>query len=214
MLLRVLIGGALLGGAPLLGHAQFVLLPPEEVPAPAPSYRFYAGVGAYASAAAPWGSRDGQPATHPLQASVGYRPCPRLALQVSAVSAARSGLAPGLGVPAAYADRSTALSAQARYALPAPAARPLQIEAVGGLTWSRYAYDGANASYVGTGQYQGYVDHTREAYFSYTGGASVRYRFHPRAEAVADATLNASTRAVRHVLPAVAVGVRYDFDRR
>lgn len=221
MFLRKMFGCSLLCSIPYLGHAQST--PPAAEPAPGP--RFYIGVGAYTSDHEYWGSRYGFSATRPLQFTLGYQLRPRLALQVSAVSAATKGSVAGLvpqangpGLPYAqtYANRSTSLSALGRYTLTRTPAHRLQVDGLGGFTLHRSSFDGTGSypdSYA-PGGFGSYDRHSRDIDVLLTAGASVRYRLTPHFEAVADATVSTSLRALRNVTPAVAVGLRYGFGRR
>lgn len=211
-------GCGLLFLAPLLGQAQ---APTAD---PTPAHRFYVGAGAYTSQHEFWGARYGMPATHPVQFAVGYRLCPRLALELNAVTAATRGAVFGFvalagGAPQpytqTYANRSTSVGVLARYALLRSPTRRLQVDGVGGLTLHRYSFDGTglypdNAAPGGFGHYD---LHSQDGDVLLTAGASVRYRFCPHLEAVADGTLGPSLRAVRDVTGAAAVGLRYNFGR-
>lgn len=210
----------LLWSAPFLGQAQST--PPAADPALA--HRFYVGVGAYSSKHEYWGRRDGLPATYPVQFTLGYQLRPRLALQLSGVSAATKGStsglvaqANGMGLPyrRTYANRSSSLAALARYTLAGKPAQRFHVDGLGGFTLHRATFDGTG-SYPDSnapGGYGGYDLHTRDNDILLMGGVSVRYRLCTHFEAVADGTLSASLRAMRDVTPAVAVGLRYNFGR-
>ena len=217
MSLRRVAGCGLLFLAPLLGRAQA-----PGAAGPAPVHRLYVGAGAYTSQHEHWGSRYGLPAARPVQVAVGYRLRPRLALELNAVTAASRGAVSGFtpqptGAPLpytqTYANRSTSVGVRARYALGGAPARRWQVDAVGGLTLHRYAFDGTglypdNAAPGGFGHYD---RHSQDGDVLLTAGASVRYRLGPHLEAVADGTLSPSLRAVRDVTAAAAVGLRYHF---
>ena len=221
MSLRPLACCTLLWSAPFLGQAQST--PPAADPAPV--YRFYVGVGAYSSKHEYWGRRDGLPSTHPVQFTLGYQLRPGLALQLSGVSATTKGSMAGLvaqangtGLPynRTYANRSSSLSALARYTLTNAPAQRLQVDGLGGFTLHRSSFDGTG-SYPDSnapGGFGGYDMHSLDNDILLTGGLSVRYRVSPHLEAVADGTVSASLRAMRDVTPAVAVGLRYRFCRR
>ncbi|WP_022826324.1 hypothetical protein [Hymenobacter norwichensis] len=206
---------------PLLSYAQSAAASADGPPA----YRFYVGVGAYTSKHEHWGSRDGLPSTHPLQLTLGYQLRPRLALQVSGVSAITKGSTAGF-VPQAngtllpysrkYANRSTSLSALGRYTLTRTPAHRLQVDGLGGFTVHHYSFDGTG-SYPDSnapGGFSGYEQQSRTTDLLLTGGVSVRYRLSTHLEAVADGTVSTSLRALRDVTPAGALGLRYNFGRR
>ena len=169
-----------------------------------------------------WGRRDGLPSTYPVQFTLGYQLRPRLALQLSGVSAATKGSttdfvtqARGMELPYSrtYANRSSSLSALARYTLVGEPAQRLHVDGLGGFTLHRATFDGTG-SYPDSnapGGYGGYDLHSRENDLLLTGGVSVRYRLCTHFEAVADGTVSASLRAMRDVTPAVAVELRYNF---
>ncbi|WP_375434839.1 hypothetical protein [uncultured Hymenobacter sp.] len=211
----------LLVSIPLLSCAQSTAAPTDE----APAYRFYVGVGAYSSQHEHWGRRDGLPFTSPIQLTLGYQLRPRLALQVSGVSAATEGGIAGF-VPQAngtllpysrtYGNRSTSLSALGRYTLTRTLAHRLQVDGLGGLTLHHYSYDGTG-SYPDTnapGGFGTYDQQSRNTDVLLTGGASVRYRLSAHLEAVADGMVSTSLRALRDITPAGALGLRYNFGHR
>lgn len=182
-------------------------------------------MGAYTSKHEYWGRRYGLPCTYPVQVTIGYQLRPRLALQVSAVSAATKGSTAGF-VPQAngtllpyartYGNRSSSFSALARYTLTGPPAHRLQVDGLGGFTLHHFSFDGTG-SYPDSnapGGFGGYDLHSRDSDVLLTLGVSVRYRLCPHLDAVADGTVSTSLRALRDVTPAAAVGLRYRFGRR
>lgn len=222
MLLRQLAFCGLLVSTPLLSVAQSSPVAPADA---APAHRFYVGLSAYTSQHETWGSRNGQPFTYPVQVTVGYQLRPRLALQLSAVSAGTSSSfssvlpqANGTLVPYTRTadNRSTSISALARYTLTRNPANRLQVDGLGGFTLHHYSFDGKGA-YLDSNAPTGiatYDQHSRTTDVLLTGGVSVRYRLSSRFEAVVDGTLSTSLRAARDLTPAGAVGVRYNFGRR
>ncbi|UOQ69147.1 outer membrane beta-barrel protein [Hymenobacter volaticus] len=211
----------LLVGTPLLSCAQSTAVPAEG----APAYRFYVGVGAYTSDHEYWGSRYGFPSTHPLQLTLGYHLRPRLALQLSGVSAAtkgsHAGLVPQTSGPAlpysqTYANRSTSLAALARYTFTRTASHRLQVDGLGGFTVHHYTFDGTGSYPDGNapGGFGSYDNHSRTTDVYLTAGASVRYRLTSHLEAVADGMVSTNLQGLRDVTQAGALGLRYTFGRR
>ncbi|MBO0357822.1 hypothetical protein J0X19_07680 [Hymenobacter sp. BT186] len=189
---------------------------------PAPAHRFYVGVGAYTSKHEYWGSRDGLPSTHPIQVTIGYQLQPRLALQVSGVTAATKGASSGvvpqpngtvLPYSQTYGNRSTSISLLGRYTLTRTPSHRLQVDGLGGFTLHHYSFDGTG-SYPANFPGGDYDLHSRDTDLLLTIGASVRYRLSSRLEAVADGTVSTSLRALRDLTPAGTVGLRYNFGLR
>ena len=216
-----LLAGLLVAG-PLAGWAQGG--------APAPAFRYYAGLSAYTSDYQSIGGNSLGDLRVPIQATLGYQLRPRLAVQVSAAYS-QSGIdynslgsnyyPPGGLVASDYqsgkmsASHAT-VSFLARYAVRHPDRR-LQVDVLAGFSREHETYRN-NYRYTAFDSTKAVVStssvRTNYTYTIWllTAGLSTRYRLGRHLDAVLDATLN--TRFASLGSPptlAGALGVHYRF---
>jgi len=229
MLLPRLALGSLLLAAPLLGHAQS----PEPTAAPAP--RYYVGLAAFHSNFQNLGAYRQSDAGFrvPVQLTAGYQLRPRLALQLGVAYSGRTTFYAyngyhysDSGVPAYYdysnttTQRTTSVSALARYALTRQPAHRLQVEALGGLTLvhrNTYSRGFATDEYAGGPQTIDFNNRFASNDLLLTGGLGLRYRLCSRLALTFDLTTNYNLNHANSfdlLTGSAALGLRYSFGRR
>lgn len=221
---RLLLSGLLLGSS-VASQAQAT--------EPAPTPRFYGGLGVYSSShqnLSSWGSG----ARVPVQAVVGYQLRPRLAIQLGvAYSGNRSNYAYDYSYSSYYPappstiiavagtskERSTTASLLARYTLTRKLTHRFQADLVGGVKfeYSRYHDAGTQTSHdQPTPVVTAYEHPSTYSSTQLSLGPSLRCRLVSRLEAVYDLTFDQpiSTGSSRYGLrlqATMALGLRYRF---
>lgn len=219
--------GSLLLAAPSFSHAQTA----EPVAAP----RFYVGLAAYHSNSqnlASW--REGDTGFRvPVQLTAGYQLRPRLALELGVAYSGRttryaydgyyyntSGIAPGYyAYSNTTTERTTSISALARYTLTRQPAHRFQVDALGGLTliyrnfYSR-GFQGDDLS----GSYQAapFAGHGSNGDLLATAGLGLRYRLTSRFALNFDLTTNynvSNWHTFNGYTGSAALGLRYRFGK-
>ncbi len=226
---RLALGG-LLWASPLLSPAQtYAQLPVEPAAAP----RFYVGLGAYHSNylnLAVW--RPGDTGFRvPVQLTAGYQLRPRLALELDVAYrghtsdvvyddyyAATSGAPPLYShYAASFTQRTTAVSALARYAFTRKPAHRLKAEALAGFTLIHEAFDSRGAStdnLSGSPQTTSFANSRSYNDLLLTAGLGLRYRLCSRLALNFDFSTNYN---LTHPTPyntfngSSALGLRYRF---
>ncbi|MDO7848090.1 outer membrane beta-barrel protein [Hymenobacter sp. M29] len=228
--------GALLVAAPLLSPAQTA----PSAPDPAPTPRFYVGLGAYSSYYQRLGREyigtSAENVRVPLQLTAGYQLRPRLAVQVGvAYSGISQNYASAYYVyyspnnPASYAEasgtytnRRASVSALARYTLTRNLAHRLQFDALGGLSLE---HSSSRSKGIRSDSLQNTFTTAPYDYRSsfnnlvLSVGAGVRYRIAPRFELTYDLLLNGGVWSDQSYLykglsTSNALGLRYRFGAR
>lgn len=219
---RLILSGLLVGSS-VAGHAQAT--------EPAPTPRFYGGLGVYSSShqnLSSWGSG----ARVPVQAVVGYQWRPRLAVQLGVVysgnrstyaySTSYSSYYPAppstlTDVAGTYTDRRTTASLLARYTLTRQLHHRFQADLLGGVKVEHNWYHDAG-TYTSHDQATPAVtpfDYPSTATSTQLSlGPSLRYRLVARLEAVYDFTFDlplASNSYDSRLRATMALGLRYRF---
>ena len=216
--------GALLLGFPLLSRAQTT----EVAPAP----RLYVGLAAYHSNYQNLGSwRQGDAGFRvPVQLTVGYQLCPRLALELGVAYSGRTttyayetSYSTGGGPLTNYqytrtaTERTTSVSALARYALTRQPAHRLQVEALGGVTLMHrnlYARGSETNDLSGSPQTTPFANRGSFNDLLLTAGLGLRYRLSSRFALNFDLTTNRSlSNASYGFTGSSALGLRYRFGK-
>jgi hypothetical protein len=219
----------LLLASPLPGLAQT----PDAAPVPAP--KFYVGLAAYHSNFQNLGSwRQGDTGFRvPVQLTAGYQLRPRLALELGVAYSGRtthyeydsyyyntSGMAPArYAYSGAFTDRTTTVSALARYTLTRKPAHRLQFDALGGLSLVHRSYysrgfEGDDLS--GTFQTEPFAVRGSVNDLLLTAGLGLRYRLTPRLGLNFDLTTNynlSRPNTFNGYTGSAALGLRYRFGK-
>ncbi|SET13346.1 outer membrane beta-barrel protein [Hymenobacter actinosclerus] len=201
---------------PLLGSAQ------SSEPA---GSRYYIGLAAYTN----WYQRlsreqDGS-RWPPLALTLGYQLRPRWAVQLSAAYSSSPGSYAGVarnpdGSPIGnyrnhYRNSALSMTALGRYTITRTLSNRLQLDALGGFSVDRQAYQakGYNPDYLTPAQTTPFDLSSHNYNYALSVGPSLRYRISSGLEAVGEGTVNMDLRAPRMITTSASLGLRYRFGR-